>query len=379
MTPEKQKAIIEAMLFVSTQPVPLTKIVKKLRLISRRERDENETTPEILDAVGFMAENGDAINDNAIFVAAIEENSENAQDCHSERSEESPELDGGSFADAQDDNDDALDEVKQASDGSVADDTATETASDDNAGDDVLAQLLNKQKELEDDITAADVKTLLTEMTEEFNAQHRGLELAFVAKGYQLRTKYDIAAVLRDEKLKAPTRFSPSSLETLAIVAYQQPITRQKLEDIRGVDSGGVLKTLLDKSIVRVVGRSDEPGKPLVYGTSNRFLEIFGMKNLNDMPSLSDYNSLHVSQQRDLAQGDRYDTSDIVVDDLVDSQYADDMNDDDNELMNDLESSLKNLKSVEKEIFPPEVEAQAPVDDSAPTPVDGDGGDATNA
>jgi segregation and condensation protein B len=90
---------------------------------------------------------------------------------------------------------------------------------------------------------------------------------------------------------KEPDRLTGPSLETLAIVAYKQPVTRTEVESIRGVDVGGVLKTLLDKELIQVNGRKDAVGKPLIYGTSERFLELFGLNSLEDLPELMDFSA----------------------------------------------------------------------------------------
>jgi segregation and condensation protein B len=87
-------------------------------------------------------------------------------------------------------------------------------------------------------------------------------------------------------------RFSRAALETLAIIAYRQPATRAEVEYLRGVDSGGVMKTLLDKNLLRILGKKDIPGRPLMYGTSRQFLELFGLRDLNDLPTLKEFTAL---------------------------------------------------------------------------------------
>ncbi|MDW7710769.1 MAG: SMC-Scp complex subunit ScpB [Deferrisomatales bacterium] len=120
----------------------------------------------------------------------------------------------------------------------------------------------------------------------------RGVEVREVAGGYQLRTRPDVAPWLA--RLEAPkaARFSRPALEVLAIVAYRQPVTRAEVEEVRGVDCGGVLKTLLDKGLVRILGKKDVAGRPLLYGTSRKFLESFGLSSLADLPSLRDIEDL---------------------------------------------------------------------------------------
>lgn len=120
----------------------------------------------------------------------------------------------------------------------------------------------------------------------------RGVEVREVAGGYQLRTRPEMAPWLA--RLEAPkaARFSRPALETLAIVAYRQPVTRAEIEEVRGVDCGGVLKSLLDKGLARIMGKKDVPGRPLLYGTTRKFLEAFGLSSLGELPSLKDIEEL---------------------------------------------------------------------------------------
>ncbi len=119
-----------------------------------------------------------------------------------------------------------------------------------------------------------------------------GVQLVEVAGGWQFRTRPDYQQyVVRHVKTKA-SRFSQSSLETLAIVAYRQPLTRAEVEHLRGVDCGGVLKSLLEKRLIKILGKKDIPGRPLIYGTSREFLEVFGLKDLKSLPTLKEIQAL---------------------------------------------------------------------------------------
>lgn len=120
----------------------------------------------------------------------------------------------------------------------------------------------------------------------------RGVEVREVAGGYQLRTRPEMAPWLVRLETPKNVRFSRPALEVLAIVAYRQPVTRAEVEEVRGVDCGGVLKSLLDKGLVRIMGKKDVPGRPLLYGTTRRFLEAFGLASLVDLPSLQDIEGL---------------------------------------------------------------------------------------
>lgn len=116
----------------------------------------------------------------------------------------------------------------------------------------------------------------------------RGIELAEVAGGYQFRTKPQWAEwVNRLKKVKA-VKLSRSALETLAIIAYRQPVIRPEIEQIRGADSGWVLRTVMEKGLVRMMGRKDLPGRPMIYGTTKAFLELFGLNTISDLPSLKE-------------------------------------------------------------------------------------------
>ena len=119
-----------------------------------------------------------------------------------------------------------------------------------------------------------------------------GLRLAPVGQGWQLRTDARLAPWVAAIRGGKPFRLSRPALETLAIVAFRQPVTKGAVDDIRGVDSGGVLRMLLDRGLVRMLGRSDEPGRPLTWGTTPAFLELFGMRSLADLPTLKDLRQL---------------------------------------------------------------------------------------
>ncbi len=116
----------------------------------------------------------------------------------------------------------------------------------------------------------------------------KGVELVEVAGGYQYRTKQRWAEWIgRLKKVKA-VKLSQSALETLAIIAYRQPVIRPEIEQIRGVDSGWVIRTLMEKGLVKMMGRKDLPGRPMIYGTTKAFLELFGLNAISDLPTLKE-------------------------------------------------------------------------------------------
>jgi segregation and condensation protein B len=136
------------------------------------------------------------------------------------------------------------------------------------------------------------IQDALAQLELSLRAGERGIELHQVAGGWQLRTAAQNAPWVQRLLQAKPVRLSRAQLETMAIVAYRQPVTRPEIDDIRGVDSGGALKTLLDRQMVRVLGKKEEPGRPLLYGTTREFLEFFNLRDLKDLPTLREYNEL---------------------------------------------------------------------------------------
>ena len=126
----------------------------------------------------------------------------------------------------------------------------------------------------------------------EAHYRDRGIVLSEVSGGFQFRSNPDNSQVIRHVFKMRPLRISRAALETLAIVAYRQPLTRSEVEGVRGVDCGGTLKYLFEKGLVRVIGRKEEPGRPIIYGTSSNFLELFGLKSLADLPALHEFSEL---------------------------------------------------------------------------------------
>ena len=133
----------------------------------------------------------------------------------------------------------------------------------------------------------SDLQVILEELKEEY--QSRNLQILEVADGYQLCTRHEFNEWIRKFlKLDRSSRLSQPSLDTLSIIAYKQPLTRQEVDDIRGVDSSGVVKTLLEKKVIGPAGRKKVPGRPIMYRTTQKFLEYFGLKDLSDLPTLED-------------------------------------------------------------------------------------------
>lgn len=130
-----------------------------------------------------------------------------------------------------------------------------------------------------------DIKDVLSRLSAEYEERKGGFALMEIAGGYQIRTRPEYSEWIKKLVQPNPLRMSKAALETLTIIAYKQPIIRSEIEHIRGVDSGGILRMLLELKLIRVLGRKEIPGRPLIYSTTKRFLEIFGLKDLKDLPT----------------------------------------------------------------------------------------------
>ena len=130
----------------------------------------------------------------------------------------------------------------------------------------------------------------LQELKDEYVRDGRGLQLVEVAAGYQITTRPEYNDWVRELlDPRAPTRLSIQALETLAVIAYKQPVTLPEIIDLRGVKSGGVIKTLLEKRLIRITGRKEVVGRPMLYGTTKDFLLQFGLKDLSELPKIEEF------------------------------------------------------------------------------------------
>lgn len=135
-----------------------------------------------------------------------------------------------------------------------------------------------------------DVRRLLEELRAEYKP--RGIQLEEVAGGWQFRSSAVNAPFVRELLQAKPVRLSRAQLETMAIVAYRQPVTRPEVDEVRGVDSGAALKVLLERDLVRMMGRKEDVGRPVLYGTTPGFLEFFGLRSLRELPTLREFTEL---------------------------------------------------------------------------------------
>ncbi len=149
------------------------------------------------------------------------------------------------------------------------------------------------------------VNNAMRALQQDYDQDGRGLHIVEVAGGFSMVTRPDCAPwITRLQKVKASAKVSRSALETLAIIAYKQPMVRADIEQIRGVETSGVLRTLLDQKLIRMVGRKDSPGRPIMYGTSKVFLERFGLRDLRDLPPLREFKDLGAGESQDLFSDD---------------------------------------------------------------------------
>lgn len=140
------------------------------------------------------------------------------------------------------------------------------------------------------DVSTAEIREALETLMSEYEAMNRGFKLYEIAGGYQVASDIRYADTLkRFYESREKKKFSQAALETLSVIAYRQPVTRADIEAIRGVTVDGAVKTLLERSLVKIVGRKDVPGRPLLYGTTQDFLERFGLKSIKELPALSEY------------------------------------------------------------------------------------------
>jgi len=171
----------------------------------------------------------------------------------------------------------------------------------------VKESLLAETPELDPAEIKSHIRATLEELIADYSGADHGIEIRQVAGGYRMSTKPEQHDVVRAfaKSLKPPFRLSLPALETLAVVAYKQPVTVPEISEIRGVDSGGVIATLLDRKLITTAGRKAVIGRPILYRTSKEFLLRFGLKDVNELPSMEEFEKLLAeSFQSDLLPGE---------------------------------------------------------------------------
>lgn len=140
---------------------------------------------------------------------------------------------------------------------------------------------------------AVSLRKIIEELRQEYESSGRGMRIVEVAGGFQMIAATNYAVFLKKLfKDRSPEKLSKPALESLAIIAYKQPLTRSEIESLRNVNVDGVMKSLLDKNLIRICGRKKIPGRPFVYGTTREFLEHFGLKSLEDLPKIEEFTAM---------------------------------------------------------------------------------------
>ena len=151
---------------------------------------------------------------------------------------------------------------------------------------------IDKIREVLGEVEKKEIGDVLRDLAEEYAGRNGGFCLKEVAGGFQFRTRTDLGDWVKKLKGVKPMMLTPAAMETLAVVAYKQPVVKSEVDRIRGVDVSGSLKGLLEKKLVRMVGRKDVPGRPMLYGTTKKFLEVFNLKDLSELPTLRELKEL---------------------------------------------------------------------------------------
>ena len=144
---------------------------------------------------------------------------------------------------------------------------------------------MDRLKKILPEFDTAEIKQAVTDLQDTYERSLGSIRLCHVAGGLQFRTKPDFKPWIARLKEPSPQKLSNAALESLAIIAYKQPIIRSEIEHIRGVDCGGTIRLLLEKNLIKVLGRKELPGRPLIYATTKVFLEVFGLSALKDLPT----------------------------------------------------------------------------------------------
>ena len=159
------------------------------------------------------------------------------------------------------------------------------------------------------------IEKIIVGLKEEYSQENRSFQIQEIAGGYEVSSNPKYAPwIMKLEMQKRARQASQSALETLSILAYKQPVTRAEIEDLRGVDGGSVIATLLEKGLVKIVGRKEVPGRPFMYGTTEKFLEHFGLKGISDLPQVSEIRELvekSIPREKLLNEGNEQDDANV--------------------------------------------------------------------
>lgn len=152
---------------------------------------------------------------------------------------------------------------------------------------------VEKIEEVIPELEGGEIRTIIAELMQEYRAEHRGIQVVEIANGFQMCTKKQYEQYIQKLLTRSKSKkMSKSALETLSIIAYKQPITRVEVEALRGVECGGVIRSLLEARLVKIGGRKNVPGRPILYKTTEDFLTYFGLKDLSELPPLHEVNQV---------------------------------------------------------------------------------------
>ncbi|MBE8162968.1 MAG: SMC-Scp complex subunit ScpB [Bdellovibrionaceae bacterium] len=190
-------------------------------------------------------------------------------------------------------------------------------------------------------LASAEIKKYLSALQKEYEKQDRGIELVEINNAYQLRTKPEnkdfVQALVRAKSF----RLSPVSLEALSIIAYKQPCIKSVVDEVRGTDSSHLVRALMDRGLVKFCGKSELPGKPMLYATTDKFLEVFGLNKVSDLPSLSEVEEL---LPQDVLETKKTDPLSAITESLIEEQSCNDIQD--QEELNKLAERLSGIEVV---------------------------------
>lgn len=163
--------------------------------------------------------------------------------------------------------------------------------------------LLDQIKKALDGYDANQIRLIIEELAADYKRDNRGIRIAEIAGGFQMLTAADFAPFLKKfYKLRRVERLSRQALETLAIIAYKQPLTKSEIELLRNVNPDGVMSSLVEKNLLRICGRKKVPGRPFVYGTTRHFLEHFGLKSLDELPKMEDFSQMAAKKESEIEE-----------------------------------------------------------------------------
>lgn len=189
--------------------------------------------------------------------------------------------------------------------------------------------------------STATIKKHLKDLQNKYNTKFSGIELVEVSNGYQLRTKPENRGFVQSLTKVKSFRLSPSALEVLSIIAYKQPCIKSAIDEVRGGESGHLVRSLMDRSLVKFSGKSELPGKPMLYSTTDKFLEVFGLNKIADLPNLSEVEELLPEDALELKKTDQLS---MITDSLTEKQSCNDVQD--QEELDKLSERLSHIKTT---------------------------------